>query len=98
MIKTILVAASGGEGDRSVFETALALARPLEAHLDFYHLWVTPDEAAALTPHVDFAQGRALNDALNELQRDAAVKSASAVRHFREFCESNRIPDRKSVV
>jgi nucleotide-binding universal stress UspA family protein len=92
MIKTILVAASGGEGDRSVFETALALAQPLEAHLDFYHLWVTPDEAAALTPHVDFAQGRALDDALNALQREAAAKSAASVRRFREFCESNGIP------
>ncbi|HLH51863.1 MAG TPA: universal stress protein [Roseiarcus sp.] len=92
MIKTILVAASGGEGDRSVFETALALARPLAAHLDFYHLWVSPDESAALAPHVDFAQGRALTEALEGLQRDATAKSASSVRLFQEFCQANDIP------
>src|SRR5579872_5304019 len=92
MIKTILVAASGGEGDRSVFETALALARPLAAHLDFYHLWVSPDESAALAPHVDFAQGRALTEAMEGLQREAVAKSAASGRLFRQFRQANDIP------
>jgi nucleotide-binding universal stress UspA family protein len=91
VIKTILVAVSGGEGDRSVLETALALAQPLEAHLDVYHLRVTPDESAALTPHVDFAQGRALTEAMNQLERDAETKSAGSACLFREFCERNGI-------
>ena len=34
MIRSILVAASGGETDTPVFETALAAVRPLAAHLD----------------------------------------------------------------
>jgi nucleotide-binding universal stress UspA family protein len=92
MIKTILVAASGGRGDASAFETALALARPLAAHLDFYHARVTPDDAAALVPHVDFAQGAALNDALERLQRDTEARSAAAFRLFREFCNRHGLP------
>lgn len=91
MIKTILVAASGGRGDASAFETALTLARPLAAHLDFYHAWATPNDAAALRPHVDFAQGPALKDALDRLQRDAEKRSATALRSFREFCERHRL-------
>ena len=91
MIKTILVAASGGRSDASAFETALTLARPLTAHLDFYHAWVTPDDAAALTPHVDFAQGPALKDALTRLQHDAETRSAAALRSFHEFCQRHRL-------
>lgn len=41
MIKTILVPASGTETDLMIFETALAFARPLNAHLDFYHVRIT---------------------------------------------------------
>jgi nucleotide-binding universal stress UspA family protein len=92
VIKTILVAANGGHGDASAFETALNLARPLAAHLDFYHAWATPDDAAALSPHVDFAQGPALKDALERLQQDAENRSATALRSFREFCERHRLP------
>jgi nucleotide-binding universal stress UspA family protein len=91
VIKTILVAASGGRGDASAFETALALARPLAAHLDFYHAWVTPNDAAALSPHVDFAQGEALKDALERLQHDAEKRSAAALRSFRDFCERHHL-------
>jgi nucleotide-binding universal stress UspA family protein len=92
MIKTILVAASGGESDESAFETALAMARAFGAHLDFYHVWVTPDESAALEPHVDFAQGRALTDALERLQRDAEKRSRAAAQLFRAFCDRHRLP------
>jgi len=35
MIKTILVSATGEAGDSAAFEVALAIARPLRAHLDF---------------------------------------------------------------
>jgi nucleotide-binding universal stress UspA family protein len=101
MIKTILVAASGGRGDASAFETALALAQPLAAHLDFFHVWATPDDSAALTPHVDFAQGTALKDALERLQQEAHTRSAAASRLFHEFCERHRLtiaePDERTT-
>jgi hypothetical protein len=35
-MKKILVAASGGAIDSTVFATALAAARPLSAHLEFF--------------------------------------------------------------
>jgi hypothetical protein len=38
MIKTILVPSSGSSTDASVFATALAIARPMASHLDFYFL------------------------------------------------------------
>jgi hypothetical protein len=91
MIKTILVAANGVESDISVFRVALTLARPLNAHLDFYHVRITPDQSAALEPHVDFAQGRGLGEAMEGLQRDAETKSVMAMRLSRDFCEGNHI-------
>jgi hypothetical protein len=96
MYRTILVAANGGESDRSVFETALALARPFQAHLDFYHVRISPDQSAAREPHVDFSQGRALKDALDRLQSNMASRSAAALRHYQEFCDHNAIPIRDS--
>jgi nucleotide-binding universal stress UspA family protein len=91
MIKTILVAADGAKEDLSAFEVALALARPLDAHLDFYHVRITPDQSAALEPHVDFAQGRGLAEALDRLQRDAETRSIAARRLTREFCERHHL-------
>ena len=40
MIKTILVPATGGVADDAVFASALAVARPFAAHLDFLHVRV----------------------------------------------------------
>jgi hypothetical protein len=38
MIKTILVPATGSATDAGVFTSALAVARPLRAHLGFLHV------------------------------------------------------------
>lgn len=98
MIRTILVAVKGEQQDRSVFATAFALARLLKrARLDFFHIRIAPDQSAAhqsaaLGPHVDFARGRALRDALDCLQRDAEIRSAEARRLSRDFCARNDIP------
>jgi hypothetical protein len=54
MIKTILVPTSGSSSDESVFATALALARVMLAHLEFYHLRLTASEAAVRSPHVQY--------------------------------------------
>ena len=45
MIRTILVPTSGSETDAVVFETALAAARPCQAHLEFFHVRVSAGEA-----------------------------------------------------
>jgi hypothetical protein len=46
MIKTVFVPMSGSTSDDSVFATALEVAKPLDAHLDFYHVRLSATEAA----------------------------------------------------
>lgn len=93
---TIFVPTSGTQTDTSVFETALSLARPLDAHLQFYHLRLTTIEAAVRAPHVDFCVGGALTDALDFLERRDKTLSAEAGQRFRDFCASHRIPIREA--
>ena len=72
MIRTILVPASGSETDAIVFETALAAARPCQAHLEFFHVRVSSGEALRYTPHASFARGKALRGVLQELKQRVA--------------------------
>jgi hypothetical protein len=83
---SILVPIGGAESDEVVFETALAAARPLQAHLQFLHVRIGAGAAARNTPHVAFVGGAALRDALDELESQSATRSAAAARHVREFC------------
>jgi len=85
-MKSILVPAGGSDTDELVFATALAAARPFSAHLQFVHIYVNPGQAAINTPHVEFASGAALVDALGQLQNKANDRSAAAARHVQEFC------------
>ncbi len=91
-MKTILVPAGGGENEEAVFETALAVARTLSAHIDFYHVRVSPGEAAMHTPHVAYVSGPALRDALADLQTRSQTRSAAARRQVESFCERNDVP------
>ncbi len=92
MYKTILVPTSGSDTDAAVFATALALAKPFAAHLRFFHLHLSLGEAAARVPHVEFARGPAIADALEHLRKQGDRRSADASRHCQEFCRSNSIP------
>ncbi len=91
MIKTILVPVGGSDADQAVLETALTVARPLLAHLEFLHVRVSAAEAAHHTPHVDFARGAALRNALQDLDDMAATRSAAAARNVSEFCARSKI-------
>src|SRR5665213_2763275 len=90
-MKTILVLTGGGETDEAVFETALAVARPLDAHLEFLHVRIGAAEAAGFTPHVEFVSGAALRNALAQLADEAQARSAVAERDMRRFCEREAI-------
>jgi nucleotide-binding universal stress UspA family protein len=90
-MKTILVLTGGGETDETVFETAFAAAAPFAAHLEFMHVRVSPGDAAPFTPHVDFARGPALRDAMDRLEAEAQARSVAAARRFRQFCEERAI-------
>lgn len=92
MIKKILVPTSGRQNDDKVFATALALARPLAAHLEIYHVRLSTCEAAVRSHHVDFCRGAAMSDALEHLRQREAALAMDTVQHFEEFCEVNEIP------
>jgi nucleotide-binding universal stress UspA family protein len=96
MIKTILVPSSGTRTDISVFATALAVARPLSAHLEFFHLRFTVYEAAARSPHVPFCRGAALAHALDFLSEQDETLSATSEKRFEEFCHINEIAFRST--
>ena len=87
MLKTILVPMAGSETDEAVGATALAAARLWGAHLDFLHVFVTPVEAAANTPHVEFAMGTALRDALARVRQRSQAGAEAAKRRFQNICE-----------
>jgi nucleotide-binding universal stress UspA family protein len=90
-MKTILVPVGGSDSDKPVFATALAAARPFAAHLDFVHVKIGPGEAAPYIPHVGFARGAALTDALTQLEAAASTRAAAAARHVRALCQRERI-------
>jgi nucleotide-binding universal stress UspA family protein len=85
-MKTILVLTGGSESDAPVLETALAAAQPFAAHLRFVHIRIGSGQAAMHSPHVEFARGPALVDALTRLETDAERRSAAFGEHVRAFC------------
>ena len=68
-----------------IFETAVAAARPLSAHLDFLHIQVGAGEAARHTS-AEFARGAGLRDALDKLDTKAQSFSEVAASNFRDLC------------
>ncbi|HEV7982243.1 MAG TPA: hypothetical protein VGP86_05055 [Xanthobacteraceae bacterium] len=84
-MKSVLVPIGGSDTDASLFETALAAARPFSSHLNL-HIHVGPGQAAANTPHAEFAMGPALSNALRDFEAQAKARSAAAAQHFRDFC------------
>lgn len=85
-MKTILTLIGGSKSDSRIFDAALAIARPFDAHLDVMHVRVGAGDAALVTPHVAFAAGAALHDALQELAVKADTRSAQAQHDFETFC------------
>jgi len=91
MIRTILVPTSGSKTDTVVFETALIAARPCQAHLEFFHVRVSPGEALRYTPHASFARGEALREVLRELKEESETRWEAAQCHVRDFCKQHKI-------
>ncbi len=92
MIKTMFVPASGSDADGRVFAAALALARPLGAHLRFFHLRLSACEAGVLSRNVGFCAPQVLNDALRRLEERDEDLTAAAARHVNAFCAAHDIP------
>jgi nucleotide-binding universal stress UspA family protein len=92
MIRTILVPTAGTDSDEAVFRTALAVARPLGAHLRFWHARVRPSEAVSYTPYADFAVGVGAQTMIDQLAERAIHRSVEAARRCTEFCRREDIP------
>lgn len=91
VMRSILVLAGGSASDGEVFNTALAVAKPLRAHLEFLHVRPAAGEAALSSPHVDFARGAALSKSLQTLESGAKERSLAAFHHFEALCEKECI-------
>ena len=73
MIKTILVPATGSDGDSTVFASALMVARAFAAHLDFLH--VRPDAAAtAVAMASDGGGATMVGGLINRLEKEASQR------------------------
>lgn len=96
MIKTILVPISGSDTDARVFSAALSVARPLGAHLKFFHVRLSACEAAIRTRHVEFCVGPAINSALHALEQHEAERSETALEKAEAFCAIEGISLRDS--
>jgi nucleotide-binding universal stress UspA family protein len=81
----------GSETDAVVFETALAAARPCQAHLKFFHVRVSAGEALRYREHASFARGKALRSALRELKEESEKRWEAAQCHVRDFCNQHKI-------
>jgi nucleotide-binding universal stress UspA family protein len=92
IMTTILVPTSGSQTDAVVFAAALAVARSIRAHMEFYHVRLDPCEAALQDPHAHFCMGPAIANTLSFLEKRDQKVSTDALRHFMDFCEYNAIP------
>jgi len=85
MIKTILVPATGSDGDPSVFASALAVARRFDAHLEFVH--VRPDAAAmAVSMAADGGGATMVGSLITRLEEEADQRENKANQQFQAFC------------
>jgi nucleotide-binding universal stress UspA family protein len=94
-MRTILVPVGGGETDQVVFDTALAVATPLSAHLEFLHVRIKAGAAAEHAPHVAFARGAALANALDDLKKQGEARARAAGDNVLAFCKASGIDMRE---
>jgi nucleotide-binding universal stress UspA family protein len=85
MIKTILVPATGSDADNPVFASALAVARPFAAHLDFLHVRIDA-ASVAVTMSSEGGGSVMVGGLVDRLDDEAALREERARRIFDEFC------------
>src|SRR5579862_830628 len=86
MIKTILVAATGSDGDAATFAAALSIARPFAAHLDMLHVRQDPG-ALAVAMTTDAGGGALAAGLIEQLEKDSREREAKAHEIFTRFCD-----------
>ena len=89
-MKTILVPVTGSDTDSAVFASALAVARPFAAHLDFLHVRV--DAAAmAVAMASDGGGARMVGSLVARIEEDAAAREEKAKQLFDSFCAREQL-------
>jgi nucleotide-binding universal stress UspA family protein len=90
MIKTILVPATGSSADNAVFASALAVARPFAAHLDFLHVRI---DAASMAVTMSSEGGGAtmVGGLVERLDEEADLRERRARELFDRFCAGEKL-------
>jgi nucleotide-binding universal stress UspA family protein len=93
MIKYILVSATGGPGDDAVFDAALKIARPFDAHLEFLHarLDVTEVMVSMATGGMGLGTGAMDQATIDRMEADAGVLQTKAQLAVESFCAAHDI-------
>jgi nucleotide-binding universal stress UspA family protein len=89
-IKTLLVPVAGSETDRNIMSLALSLARPFQAHLEFLHVHLKSEDAAAGARQIVLFRG-SMQDTLNQLQCQQSNLATSATHYVQQFCHNHGI-------
>jgi nucleotide-binding universal stress UspA family protein len=90
-MQKILVPVSGAAHDDLAMKTALALARPFNSHVEFLHIRLGAAEAAMYTPHMEFARGAAMTNALHALTVTDDTRAAHSESLVRSFCQDAKL-------
>ncbi len=83
--RTILVPVTGSRGDAAVFASALAVARPFAAHLQFLHVRVDATQMA-VTMAADGGGAILTSGLVEQLEAEADQREQRARQAFDEFC------------
>src|SRR5262245_33877949 len=85
-MKTVLVPATGSDGDSVAFDTALAACRLLGAHLDFLHARLDPAEIASAMVSADAGAALVSSDWLARFEGEAGRCEERARAMVGAFC------------
>ncbi len=91
MVKYILVPATGSDMDAPVFATALTVARPAAAHIEFLHVRLDAQQVLVSMASADMGGGGAYDEVLNTLDRETAARQQKAERAVHDFCAAQRL-------
>jgi nucleotide-binding universal stress UspA family protein len=90
-MKTILVAVSGTKSDDAVLDAAFAVAKPLDAHLDFIHMPLNEIDPSDYNHHIEFTRGEAVEIVLRETLLNTQDAVTKARKHVADYCAAKSI-------
>ncbi len=92
LLKSIFVPMNGGPKDELSLETALAMARLFESHLECARVRMTPDYLVWEGGLIDVVGGVIEGDLVAHLDKQDRERTTKALHSFKNFCEREKIP------